>query len=204
MTKNQVIKSLSHATTLTEADINAVLSGLENMLVQFIVLGHSIDLGFLSLGFSIKGGFDSLNDSPRKDRNWVNINATVANSFADAVNQEVKLVRVFAEGQAPKPLTITKVLGDMTTSEYVPNNVVSIGGTKLTFDKADTECGVYLQPEFGSPVRVSEYIKASDSSIFFRLPDGLTPGNSVIEVRRRKTDGKIIKGTLEEPVVIAA
>jgi hypothetical protein len=204
MEKDQVIQSLSHATTLTEADINAVLSGLENMLVQFIVLGHSIDLGFLGLGFSIRGGFDSEEDSFHKDRNWVSVNATLANSFVNAVNQAVKPVKVIAENKMPAPIKLTKVSGDMALPEIKSGNLVQITGARLSFEKSDAETGVYLQPDFGDPVRVTEYGKTGDTLILLKMPEGLTVGNNSVEVRGRSKDGKITRGFLKDPVVIAA
>jgi hypothetical protein len=204
MTKEQVIQRLAHGSTLTEADINAVLSGLEKVLVDYIVMGLRIELGFITLSHSIKGGFDSPEDFFRKERNWININANVNNSFANAVNQTAKPTRVMPESKAPRPLIITKVLGNMAAPEFQAGNLVKISGLKLGFDNTDTESGVFLKPQTGNIIRVSEYAKAGDTSILCKLPDNVEPGKNKLEIRSRGTDGELNIGVLGDPVMIAA
>ncbi|MDH4262787.1 MAG: DUF4469 domain-containing protein [Spirochaetia bacterium] len=204
VTKQQVITRLAHASSLTEGDINSVLSGLEKILIDYVVLGHSIDLGFLSIGYSIKGGFDSEDDSFRKDRNWVSINSSITSSFGVAVNQEVKPTKVIADSKSPMPIKLIKLSGDLKLPELQSGNLVQITGAKLAFNKTDTETGVYLQPDSGNPVRVDEYGKTGDTLILLKMPNDLTAGNNSVEVRVRSSDGKIVRGFLKDPVVIAA
>ncbi|MDH4262851.1 MAG: DUF4469 domain-containing protein [Spirochaetia bacterium] len=204
LVKDQMIQKIAYGCTLTDADVNAVLTSLEKVLVEYIALGCSIDLGFLSLGYSVKGGFDSEEDSFRKDRNWINVNASVANSFSKAVNDVAKPEKVSSLGKSPRPITFTKVSGDVSSQEYKSGNLARLSGSKLQFDQADVETGVFLKPETGNEVRISEYAKTGDTMILLKLPDQLTAGKNKLEVRSRLKDGTILSGVLETPVMIAA
>ena len=202
--KGQVIQKIAYGCTLTDADVNAVLTSLEKVLVEYIALGCSIDLGFLSLGYSIKGGFDNEEDSFRKDRNWINVNAIVANTFSKAVNAAAKPEKASSEGKSPRPITLTKVSGDIASLDYKTGNLVRLTGSKLHFDQTDIETGVFLKSETGNEVRVSEYAKTGDTLIFLKMPDQLTVGKNKLEVRSKTKDGTILTGILETPVMIAA
>lgn len=201
--KEQVIEKIAYGCTLTEADIGAVLTSLEKTLVEYVALGFSIELGFLSLAYSIKGGFESEEDIFHKDRNWIAINAAIGKSFLKAVNQKAEPEKVISYGSAPKPLKIFKVSGDIESPEFLSGNLIRITGAQLSFDQKDEESGVFLLSENG-PVRVSEYSKIGGKSIDLKMPDGLTAGDNHVEVRTRKADGSIIKGVMEAPILIAA
>ena len=204
MTKDQVIQRLAHGSTLTEADVNAVLSGLEKVLVEYVARGLRIDLGFLSLTTSIKGGFDSDEDSFRKERNRIKINSNVTHAFATAVNLAAKPVRVPATRRAPNPMKIVKMLGNMNVREFQAGNLVRITGSKLTFDNTDTEVGVFLKPQSGPEIRIKEYAKTSAVSILCVLPEKVKPGKHKLEVRSRSNDGEINAGILEDTLIFAA
>ena len=62
LAKEQIYSQLCYASTLTEADVAAVITGLETILIQNLQLGCSVELGFLSIACSVKGGFDSPED----------------------------------------------------------------------------------------------------------------------------------------------
>lgn len=201
--KEQVIEKIAYGCTLTVADVGAVLASLEKAIVEDLAMGCSLDLGFLSLAYSIKGGFESEDDYFQKGRNSIGINATVSSALVNAVNQRAKPEKVVFLGNAPKPLKILKVSGNTAASEFQSGNLVRITGTKLSFDQADVESGVFLLSG-NTPVRVSEYSKVGGKSIDLKMPDGLTTGDNEVEIRTRKPDGTIIKGAMEAPIVIAA
>jgi nucleoid DNA-binding protein len=201
--KEQIIEKIAYACTLTDADIGAVLASLEKAIVEYLVMGCSIELGFLSIAFSIKGGFDNDDDNFQKGRNWVALNATVSSALVNAVNQRAKPEKVVFLGNGPRPLKIIKVTGDTESVEFQAGNLVRITGAKLTFDREDDKCGVFLLSE-NAPVRVSEYSKIGSTAIDLKMPDGLTVGDNELEIRTRKADGSILKGTLEAPILIAA
>jgi hypothetical protein len=125
-------------------------------------------------------------------------------SFGKAVNQDLKPTKVKADSKSPEPVRLTKISGDMALPEFKAGNLAQITGSKLTFDKTDSETGVYLQPDDGELSRITEYAKISDTLILLKMPDSLTVGNNSIEVRNRSKDGKINRGFLNEPIMIAA
>jgi hypothetical protein len=203
LTKEHVIERLSYSSTLTDADIHAVLAGFEKELVELIALGHSIDLGFLSLGFSVKGRFDSPNEGFRKGRNWVSVNAKVKKSFTNAVNKAAKPKKVISYDATPRPLTFKKIFGNKAIPEPQPGNLARIFGSNLAFDVEDTDLGVYLQMESKDAVRVTEYAKSGKNAILLKLPDHIEPGIYKVEVRVRTRYGKIMKGYLQNSINVA-
>lgn len=204
ITMEQVVESLAHESSLTKGDITSVLVGLEKVVAEFIIIGHSVDLGFISLSYSIKGGFNSGEEGFQKDRNWISITSNVASSFKKLVNQKAKPVKVNSENKGPQPNTLTKVSGNKSKPEIQPGNLLRIAGSKLAFDETDLETGVFLKPQTGTAVRISEYAKTGNSVILCKLPEKAKPGINKLEVRTRTGDGEIIAGTMEGTVMIAA
>jgi hypothetical protein len=203
ISKAEVIEQIAYSCTLTDVDISAVLTALEKVLVSFVAMGCSIDLGFLRVRYSIRGGFDTETESFHKDRNKVVPQALLSTLFSEAVNKTAKPEKAKADTKAPEPTSITKIFGDKKTTEYKPGNHGRIVGTKLLFDEEDLETGVYLHSASGEPVRVNEYGKICDTSVVIAIPEDFPAGKTDIEVRTRSADGKLMRGNLEDSIMIA-
>ncbi|MDH4199613.1 MAG: DUF4469 domain-containing protein [Spirochaetia bacterium] len=176
---------------------------MEKELVELIALGNSIDLGFLSLGFNVKGRFDSPDEGFRKDRNWINVTARVKKSFTLAVNEAAKPQKVNSYGATPRLSIFQKISGNKITSEFQPGNLARILGTNLAFDVDDTELGVYLQQDKEDAFRITEYAKSGKKTILLKIPDDIKPGIYDVEIRVRTRYGKIIKGYFSKSVKVA-
>ena len=127
----------------------------------------------------------------------------LSNLFAEAVNKTAKPEKAKADTKAPEPTSITKIFGDKKTTEYKPGNHGRLAGTKLLFDEADPETGVFLQSASGEPVRVNDYGKICDTSIVIAIPEGFPAGKTDIEVRTRSVDGKMMRGNLVDSIMVA-
>ena len=198
-----LIKRLSYSSTFTDADIHGVLKGMEKELVEIISLGYSIDLGFFSLGFNVKGRFNSADEGFRKDRHWINVTARVKKSFIQAVNNAAKPQKIHCRIANPCPLLFQKISGNKIISEFQPGNLVRIFGKNLAFDVDDTDIGVFLHTENEKYIRINEYAKSGINTILLKIPDQIQPGIYNVEIRVRTRYGKIIKGSLQDSITIS-
>jgi hypothetical protein len=152
-------------------------------IIKEMRLGYSIDLGFLVLGY--------------------HLHSIVSDTFCNEVSRIVKPTHVLRKSKKPIPLKIIKVTGDLKRPEFNPGNLVLLTGYKLWFKKSDLETRVFLRSQNGETIRVNQYLRITREAIFFKLPTGIAKGENIIEVRRRKSNGQIVKGLLGGSIVVA-
>jgi len=83
--QNQIIEKIAYGYTLTRITILALLTSLQNLLVEYMVMGYSNDFGFASFFYSIRRGFIGPHDSYQPNRNFNRIPARVESQRPEAV-----------------------------------------------------------------------------------------------------------------------
>ena len=202
--KSHLIEKISYGCTLTQTDILAVLASLESVVVEYLVLGCSIDLGFVYLFFSIQGTFDTLDERFRKEKHRICINAKLSSALSEAVREKSNPIRKDQVSKNPRPRELSKVSGKLEKKAIEPGNMLRLYGSRLYFDMEDKEAGVFFTSDKGKSFRAKEYGQVKDTCIILKIPDEIKSGIHIVEVRSRSKSGKINTGVLEEPVDIAA
>jgi len=87
--QNQIIEKIADVYTLTRVTILALLTSLQNLLVEYMAMGCSNDFGFASFFYSIRKsirrGFIAPNDSYQPNRNFNRIPAREDSQRPEAV-----------------------------------------------------------------------------------------------------------------------
>jgi len=83
--QNQIIEKIAYGYTLTRVTILALLTSLQNLLVEYMVMGCSNDFGFASFFYSIRRGFIGPDNSYQPNRNFNRIHARVESQRPEAV-----------------------------------------------------------------------------------------------------------------------
>jgi len=180
--KEQILERLFQSTLLPEDVITSVFKSLERKVNYSLKHGKSLELGFLKI--------DSRG------------NATVSESFIKAVNEAVKPVKVSTRSKVALPANSMKIIGDLKTPVYHAGDLARMDGYKLAFKVSDIETGVFLVAQNGKATRVTQYLRITQNILVFKLPLPLEPDSYILEVRRRRRNGEIVSGRLEEEIEI--
>ena len=79
-----------------------------------------------------------------------------------------------------------------------------VAGFRLSFDPADTECGVFFMNGGGrsAATRAELYTHIGTSYVDVEVPDTLPPGEYTMEIRTRPTNKDVRRGVYERKVKV--
>jgi len=83
--QNQIIEKIAYVYTLTRVAILALLTRLQNVLVEYMDRGCSVDSGFASFFYSIRRGFIGPDESYKPNQNFNRIHARADKMRPEAV-----------------------------------------------------------------------------------------------------------------------
>lgn len=81
VTLSEVEKQMAFGSTITLPDIKAVIESMQRVLMENLLSGNSVDLGFAVFSTHVKGGFESEKDTFRAGRNTVGMRVRIVNEF---------------------------------------------------------------------------------------------------------------------------
>ncbi|HMV80912.1 MAG TPA: DNA-binding domain-containing protein [Leptospiraceae bacterium] len=170
----QFVQELSYGSTATVADVRAVMENIVRVCTENLAQGRSVNLGFCTLKSTVKGPFASLDDGFSEEKNWIKIQTTCSPAFEKRVALSAKLSRVPALKSAPV-LSSFENHSSSSTSKFSTNDLMTVRGEQLKFDKNMPEQGIFLSGN-GALLRVTEYSNVTAKSVSFKVPAGLNPG----------------------------
>ena len=132
--------------------------------------------------FSISGVFTSQTDGFDKSRHVVKLNVTAGTALREALTK-VSVQKVEAASTDPYITSVTdKVSGDTTTIRS--GSVMEITGSRLKFDAADTEQGVFAVTSSGE-FRCATVIENKPARLMVLLAPEVPAGDFTLEVRTK-------------------
>ena len=144
--------------------------------------------------FSISGVFTSQTDGFDKSRHVVKLNVTAGTALREALTK-VSVQKVEASSTDPYITSVTdKVSGDTATIRT--GSVMEITGSRLKFDAADTEQGVFAVTASGE-FRCATVIENKPARLMVLLAPEVPAGDFTLEVRTKITSNKNSGKTLK-------
>ena len=101
------------------------------------------------------------------------------------------------ERQLPSITTILNVEAPGTINEGRAGQIIKVKGSRLSFDPADKELGVFLLAEGGTCHRMSVYSRAGTARIDFKLAE-VPAGSYTLEVRTRPSRKDVWVGSARD------
>lgn len=195
-TQEDITKEIvKRGSSLTEADIAAYQKLEREVIKDIIANGGQLNTPIINTSFSISGVFTSQTDGFDKSRHAVKLNVTAGTALREALTK-VTVQKVEASSTDPYITSVTdKVSGDTATIRT--GSVMEITGSRLKFDAADPEQGVFAVTSTGE-FRCATVIENKPARLMVLLSPEVPAGDFTLEVRTKTTgrnggSGKTLK-----------
>ena len=191
-TQEDITKEMvKRGTSLTEADIAAYQKLEQEVYKDIIANGGHLNTPLINTSFSITGVFANMADSFDKARHAVKLNVNAGSALREAAAQ-AKVQKTEAASTDPYITSVTdKVTGDSATVRA--GSVMELTGSRLKFDAADAEQGVFALTA-GGEVRCETVIENKPARLLVMLPASMEAGEFTVEVRTRLTGTRNASG----------
>ncbi len=177
---------------VTEAALAAVRKNEAKVYADIIADGGVINSDLFSTAFSVSGVFTNQADTFDPKRHAVNLNATPGTLLREAA----KKAKVYKkEGSNTDPY-ITQVTDGVTgdTQAIKLGSVMEIVGSRLKFDKKDSEQGVFVKTVDGKEYRCTPVGEPKPAKLMVLLGADVSEGEFSLEVRTKLTGNRSESG----------
>jgi hypothetical protein len=181
----ELYSQMSFGSTITVADIRAVMETLQHMVIENLANGNSVDTGFIQFKAYVKGGFETLNSSYQRGKNQIAVRARLSSKIKTEVESRARVEQV--EKTAKNPI-IDKFVNHSREEDHriMSGDLCSIRGKRLQIPSKDGKMGVFIVHETdGREIRIDEITTDHRNRLIFSIPRGLKPGNYTLIVRSR-------------------
>lgn len=188
---------LQRGSTITAADIAAVLTVFFDVVSDRVAEGHHVNLPIVNIRPGISGVFENLDDTFDAQRHQfkarLNPGTLMAQKMKHVLTEKVKQ-------PIPQPLLAAYTdTGSQTSNlRLSPGGIGQIVGKQLNFNPDRADEGVYCIAADGTENKVSIIASASKGKIVFAVPENLAAGHYQLEVRKKfgKATSALRKGRL--------
>ena len=202
---NSVIKEmLRRGTTITEADINAVLKVMFEVVTDEVVEGNSVNLPLVNIRPGIIGTFngaadtfDSARHIRRATTSWgIMLQNKMANAAVEKVNKPLA---------SPVLVSYTDVNSGLSNAVMTPGGIGKIVGENLKFDISNPDEGVFFIDAAGTATKATMIETRTNTRLVFVNPGPMIAGSYVAEVRKAfgTTTLVIRKGVLSKSLIVS-
>ncbi|MCB0197553.1 MAG: DUF4469 domain-containing protein [Anaerolineae bacterium] len=194
-------RMMQQGTTVTRQDIIAVLDLFFRTVMMLVLEGHSVLTPLVNLGVSIKGVFNSQDDTLDKKRHEVKPRVNANKVFKDVIKNQAQFQQQKPNRPMPQPTECT-IPTSTDNSTLTPGGGMKLSGYNLQFDESDPAQGIFLVAEDQTRTRVQFMLQNTARELIFLIPNTLTPGPYTLEVKARYGNDNIRTGVLETPLAV--
>jgi hypothetical protein len=178
-----LVETICWGSTITPSDCMAVMENLERVVAEQLSQGRSVNLGFVILKPTVKGSFQSPEETFSLDKHQIAVTVTGSMELQRKVSRTVQPIRIASSKSAPL-LTSWANISDRGNSNVRIGSLIEIRGQRLNFAEKETNQGVFFTKEDGTNIRGTEYSRIANGLVGMKVPEGLNPGESYnVEVR---------------------
>jgi hypothetical protein len=204
-----LLSFMDKTTGLSENDIRSVFLQFAEALVFYIPDGTEVQtpIGTFKLNMHYKGATEDEALAPQ-DRKYSADDMRIQLRADRGLLERIRIKSSVSVVDTPVILTpaltsVTNADLDGTSGSGSPGQILHIQGSRLSFDKADKEQGVFLIHSGSSAAtRLTVYSRIGSSIVDGKIPE-LEAGQYGLEVRTRPTDKDIRVGTYDGVIAIA-
>jgi hypothetical protein len=174
---------MAFGSTITVADIRAVMETLQHVIVENLANGNSVDTGFIHFKAYVRGGFESPNTAFQKGRNRISVKAKLSTKIKSEVESRAKVEQI--EKTDKNPVIDKFVNHSRSESNRIQSgDLCSISGKRLSCHSDNDDAGIFIIHEKDkNEIRIDEITRDHKNRLIFSMPQGLNPGNYTLIVR---------------------
>ncbi len=180
---------VDQGTTVNKPDILAVTAALEPACQRRVEQGQRVNyFGMMDFFPRIKGVFTGPTDSFDPARHGIDIGANPGSELREAVRVGATVEKVEAVKPSPNPIEYRDIGSDTTNDTVMVGNIGQLSGSRLKFDPAEADEGLYFVADAGGDTKVVTIQKNKPAQLVFLVPT-LAAGTYHLEVRARMGSG---------------
>ena len=189
-----IMRITERGNTMTKTDLMAAINAFFEEVLIITREGNTVNTPLFNTSFSIGGVFNGDNDTFDPARHTVNINLKAGVELKKCL-AELKPNKVQPSGTLPVISSVRDVY-DENSESLKAGTLAEINGSRLKFDKADKEQGVFFISATGE-TRLDKVADVKQTKILVQLPLDIETGVYTLEIRTRntgnKSEGKALK-----------
>ena len=182
-------KIVARGSTVGKADVLAVLTDAVSVCAEGVGESNRVNFGGLVQLFPrIKGVFTGPTDGFDPARHTIDVGANPGSELREIVRGGASVTKVEAIKPSPSPIEFKDINSDTTNDQLTPGGIGQLSGSRLKYDDAQADEGVYFTESGGAEVKVTTVQKNKPSQLVFIVPPVIA-GDHTVEVRARVSGG---------------
>lgn len=186
-----VTEMLKRGTSMTPTDVNAVLNLFHQVIGDLITDGYAINLPLCNGQVSISGVFTGPDDSFDSNRHVLKYNLNPGLLIRDAA-KKIKTEKTDPADKLPYIEQYLDVLSQTTDDVLTSKGIGEIQGSRVGFDAADPEQGIWFVATDGTETKVATMAMNKPSKLIFMVPE-LAAGEYELLLKVRYYNGKMLR-----------
>jgi hypothetical protein len=194
---------IGRGSTVTKAEALSVMEEYAASIEQLLKDGFSINTPLFNLALSVKGVFYGPEENFNPAVHSVQINIS-AGTRLNSIGKQVTVERVKGSSPKPDPEYLYDLGSDTRNQALTPGNIAQVRGSRLKFDPADPQQGIYLLAPDGAETKATTVSRNKPAQLDFLVPP-LAAGEYRLEIRAILHGSKDLKkGALAYPLTVGA
>ncbi|MGQ1891510.1 DNA-binding domain-containing protein [Thermophagus sp. OGC60D27] len=172
---------VNQGSTITMADVKAVLEALQKAIIFFLREGVNIKTRLFNFRLSIRGTFDSEEDYFTPSRHQLYVVCSPSKHLKEALSI-VTPKRLNTLPMTPIIRRITDLHTNTINKLITANNVILVEGSRLKIDPNDPEQGIFFIDQNKNEIRPQKIHTNTPSRLLLSLPEDMH-GPVEVEIR---------------------
>ncbi|HMI08744.1 MAG TPA: DNA-binding domain-containing protein [Flavobacterium sp.] len=174
---------LKRGSTITEADIRAVLNVFFNVVGEEVADGNSVNLPLVNIRAGVSGVFANIMDSFDPSRHLKKANLSAGTDLIRKMN-EAHVEKINVPTAAPALIAYIDINSQTTNSILTPGGIGQIIGEELKFNPENAGEGIFLIAADNTITQITVVASRTMGKLMFSIPVGLVAGSYSLEVRK--------------------
>ena len=181
---------------LDRAELAEAMQVLARTVSELVGDGYRVHVGGLAQFFPVMSGkFSGADDAFDPAKHEVGVASVVGQRLIDDVKGKARVEKQKAIEQVPTPTFYTETGSQIASGHVIPGNIGTLHGRRLAFNRSAEDEGVFFlsaeNPK--KEIRTRVYATVQPAEIVFQVPDGVSTGRWILEVRARVRGGKQLR-----------
>lgn len=192
---------LKRGSTVTEADVMAVLKVFFEVVTDEVAEGNNVNLPLVNIKPSVNGVFTSATDSFDASRHITKASVT-AGILLNEKMSNAKVEKTTQATATPVLIEFMDINSQNTNSILTSGGIGQIIGEELKFNPSNAAEGIYFVATNGTATKVAVVASRTEGKLMFSIPT-LAAGRYTLEVRKGYGSTTIVvrTGSLQDVLV---